>query len=312
MRKFIYFGIFYSMLSCASSLEETIALSEENPSIKAVMQQAKVYKKLHNAIKVFEDGLNLAEKIRDLDGKRDHISKIMKEISNTNEIQLKQILQQGTDLKQSGQLDEAIKVFEKAKSYIEQAKIPMPERMETYNFLHRTPLTEIFAVDFLAQINLNTPLENLEATYNRANSSVLLKKMLFLDAKFTLADNDLRKVNRMGELAGVEVRYPFLQENLVEFAASIPSKLLIRNFELRSFFRKSMRDFLAPETLDKNKQGFGLPFGVWMNNHAGLKEFADANLHGIEKRNILNPDYIKNIIQAQQKGHARRQNLKIY
>ena len=181
----------------------------------------------------------------------------------------------------------------KVKSYIEQAKIAMPDRMETYNFLHRTPLAEIFSEDFLKQIDPDVPVQNLRYTYNRTSSDDLIKRMLFLDDKFTLADNDLRKVNRMCELAGIDVQYPMLQENLVEFAASIPSKWLMQGFELRSFYRESLQSFLPKETLTKSKQGFGLPFGVWMSSDKELKQFAEANLEGIEKRGFLNPAYIK-------------------
>ena len=192
----------------------------------------------------------------------------------------------------------------KLKSYIEQARIAMPERMETYNFLHRTPLAEIFSEDFLKQINPDQPQQYLSNTYNRTTNDDLIKQMLFLDDKFTLADNDLRKVNRMCELAGVDVHYPMLQENLVEFAASIPSKWLIQGYELRSFYKEGLRDFLPKETLRKSKQGFGLPFGVWMSSDKELKQFAEANLEGMTKRGFLNPAYIKNLIELHQSGHA--------
>ncbi|MDD5578646.1 MAG: asparagine synthase-related protein [Methylobacter sp.] len=200
----------------------------------------------------------------------------------------------------------------KLKSYIEQAKIAMPDRMETYNFLHRTALTDVFSLDFIEQIDPEMPLRDLWQTYNRSSSNDLIKQMLFLDGKFTLADNDLRKVNRMGELAGIEVHYPMLQENLVEFAASIPSKWLMQGFELRSFYRQGMKNFLAKETLIKSKQGFGLPFGVWMSNNQELKQFAEANLAGIEKRGFLNPAYINNLIQLHQKGHASYYGVMIW
>ena len=200
----------------------------------------------------------------------------------------------------------------KLKSYIEQANIAMPDRMETYNFLHRSPLAEIFSEDFLAQINPELPVQNLRNTYNRTSSDDLIKQMLFLDGKFTLADNDLRKVNRMCELAGIEVQYPMLQENLVEFAASIPSKWLMRGFELRSFYKEGMRDFLPKETLRKSKQGFGLPFGVWMSNDKDLKQFALASLESIEKRGFLNPAYIKNLIRLHQEGHASYYGIMIW
>ena len=200
----------------------------------------------------------------------------------------------------------------KVKSYIEQANIAMPERMETYNFLHRTPLAEIFSEDFLKQINPDQPLQYLKSTYDRTSNDDLMKQMLFLDDKFTLADNDLRKVNRMCELAGVDVHYPMLQENLVEFAASIPSKWLMQGFELRSFYKEGMRDFLPKETLRKSKKGFGLPFGVWMSSDKALKQFAEDNLEGITKRGFLNPDYIQDIIKLHQSGHASYYGIMIW
>jgi asparagine synthase (glutamine-hydrolysing) len=200
----------------------------------------------------------------------------------------------------------------KVKSYIEQANIAMPERMETYNFLHRTPLAEIFSEDFLKQINPDQPLQYLKSTYDRTANDDLMKQMLFLDDKFTLADNDLRKVNRMCELAGVDVHYPMLQENLVEFAASIPSKWLMQGFELRSFYKEGMRDFLPKETLRKSKKGFGLPFGVWMSSDKALKQFAEDNLEGITKRGFLNPDYIQDLIKLHQSGHASYYGIMIW
>jgi len=200
----------------------------------------------------------------------------------------------------------------KLKSYIKQAKIGMPDRMETYNFLHQAPLSEIFSEEFLKQIDPDSPLQNLRLTYNRVSSDDLIKRMLFLDCKFTLADNDLRKVNRMCELAGIDVQYPMLQESLVEFAASIPSKWLMRGFELRSFYRESLQNFLPKQCLTKSKQGFGLPFGVWMSNDKELKQFAEANLEAIEKRGFLNPAYIKNLIQLHQDGHASYYGVMIW
>lgn len=202
--------------------------------------------------------------------------------------------------------------LKKLKSYIEQAKLPMPERMETYNFLHRTPLESIFHPGFLEQVQSDVPLKLLSDCYQRAESDNLLKKMLFLDAKFTLADNDLRKVGRMCDLAGVEVRYPLLDDSMVDFAASIPSHQLLKRFELRSFFRHALAGFLPPETLDKSKHGFGLPFGIWLSEDKQLSEFADAKLKSIESRGFLNPDYIKILITAHQSGHASYYGVMIW
>lgn len=205
-----------------------------------------------------------------------------------------------------------LRPLRKVKSYIEQADIAMPERMESYNFLHRTPLAEIFSEDFLKQIDAGQPLQDLRSTYDRTSNNDLIKQMLFLDGKFTLADNDLRKVNRMCDLAGVDVRYPMLQENLVEFSATIPSKWLMEGFNLRSFYKQGLRDFLPKETLTKSKKGFGLPFGVWMSSDKALKQFALDNLDGIAKRGFLNPSYINHLINLHQSGHASYYGIMIW
>ena len=195
--------------------------------------------------------------------------------------------------------------LKKLKSYIDQANVPMPERMETYNFLHRSALSEIFNKDFLDQIDTDTPLILLKQQYERTDvSTPLVKKMLFLDHKFTLADNDLRKVNRMCELAGIDVRYPLLQDSMMSFAARIPADMLMQRFELRSFFRHAMKDFLADETLSKSKHGFGLPFGLWMNEYQPLKNFVDENIRSFRQREILNVHYIDKILEAQMTEHA--------
>ncbi len=200
----------------------------------------------------------------------------------------------------------------KLQSYIEQATINMPDRLETYNFLHRSPLKEFFTEDFLKQIDSELPIANSRSTYNRANTNDLVKRMLHLDGKFTLADNDLRKVNRMCELAGIDVHYPMLQEDFVKFSAGIPSKWLMRGFELRSFYKESMKNYLPKQTLSKSKQGFGLPFGVWMAQDKELKQFSLDNLYSFSKRGIVNPVYIKNIIHLHEKGHSSYYGVMIW
>jgi asparagine synthase (glutamine-hydrolysing) len=119
-------------------------------------------------------------------------------------------------------LPEGIALLRKLKSYVAQARVSLPDRLETYNFLHRDPIAEIFDPDFLRQVDAERPLAIQREVYFRTPARHPIDRMLYLDWKQTLADNDLRKVGRMTELAGVEVRYPMLDERLVEFAARLP------------------------------------------------------------------------------------------
>lgn len=183
----------------------------------------------------------------------------------------------------------------KTKSYISQAKIPLPDRFETYNILNRMPLSDIFESDFLVEININEPADFLRQTYNRAPTDSTLNKMLFLDLKFTLADNDLRKVNRMCELANIEVRYPFLDEEFIQFSSKLPVAMKIHGYKLRYLFKQALRDFLPPEILNKQKHGFGLPFGIWMNTYQPLNDIAFASIFALSKRGIVKPSFIDSI-----------------
>jgi len=110
----------------------------------------------------------------------------------------------------------AVAPLRKFRSYVAQASIPLPDRLESYNFLHRSPLSEIFEPEFLASVDSHQPAAMLREVYERTASASSVNRMMHLDLKFTLADNDLRKVSRMCEVAGVEVRYPLLDDALVE------------------------------------------------------------------------------------------------
>ncbi|MFX1424990.1 MAG: tetratricopeptide repeat protein [Promethearchaeota archaeon] len=76
-------------------------------------------RKFDESINVFKEAMAIAESFQDSDGKKDNIAKINEEIKRTYENQFRYILHQGTELKQSGRFEEAIKLLEQAKNYID-------------------------------------------------------------------------------------------------------------------------------------------------------------------------------------------------
>lgn len=105
------------------------------------------------------------------------------------------------------------------------------------------------------------PLENLREVYRRTRSESALRRMLHLDMKLTLADNNLRKVVRTCELAGVDVRLPMLITWWI-LRRACPPELKLKGDQLRYFFKQSLADFLHPEILSKSKHQLGLPFNM--------------------------------------------------
>ena len=192
----------------------------------------------------------------------------------------------------------------KLASYIRQASVPLPDRLESYNFLHRSPFAEIFEPGFLAEVDASQPLALQRNAYQRATSSSPVNRMMHLDLEFTLADNDLRKVSRMCEVAGVEVRYPLIDDALVEFAGELPPSLKVKGLKLRYFFKEALKDFLPPETLAKTKHGFGMPFGLWLRDHKPLAEIGHDSLAAFGRRGIVRPGYIRELLHQHETSHA--------
>ncbi|MBM3747374.1 MAG: asparagine synthase [Betaproteobacteria bacterium] len=198
----------------------------------------------------------------------------------------------------------ALPPVRKAQSYIRQANIPLPERMESYNFVYRQPLTEMFAPEFLARVDSHVPSTLLKEVYDRTDSDSFINRLLHLDLKFTLADNDLRKVTGMTEAAGIEVRYPLLDDALVDFSGEVPPDWKVKGRYLRWFFKKALVGFLPDEIINKSKHGFGLPFGVWAREYAPLRERVEDRLSDLKKRGILQPAYIDHVRSEHMTGHA--------
>ncbi|MEZ5503646.1 MAG: asparagine synthase C-terminal domain-containing protein [Halioglobus sp.] len=201
-------------------------------------------------------------------------------------------------------LPSALTLVAKADSYISQANTPLPDRMQSYNFLHRHPASDIFSDEILMHVDGDLPLALLRSVYHRPEQASDLNRMLYLDWQFTLADNDLRKVSNMCALAGVDVRYPMLDDALVEFACQVPSHWKIRGSQLRYFYKAALSGWLPRETIEKTKQGFGLPFGVWMQSYKPLRELAYDSLLKLKSRGYIRPPFIDKAIEMHQSQHA--------
>ena len=189
-------------------------------------------------------------------------------------------------------------IISKASSLAKRYAIPMPDRLYSYGFFYDQTLEGIFTSDAAGEIDPDVPLDILRKKYYHYDDSQMVQRMMHLDLQITLADNDLRKVNRMCDLAGVEVRYPFLESELVDFAASVPTDILLKGGELRYFFKQALKDFLPHEVINKTKHGFGLPFMSWIHEDKKIYEQVTDNLSDFRKRGYLKDSFIDEIITA--------------
>lgn len=183
-------------------------------------------------------------------------------------------------------------LLRKGRSYVEQARVPMPRRMQMYNMLLRLGLEQVFPPDFLARIELGNPDEQQHAVWQEVGAASQTNRELAFDWRYTLAECDLPKVVGTTALAGTTVGFPMLDNRLVEFSMRLPTTYKLNGLRLRWFFKEALRGFLPDEIITKKKQGFGLPFGVWAVKHKPLRDLAEDSLHALAGRGILRADFV--------------------
>ena len=184
----------------------------------------------------------------------------------------------------------------KAGSYVDQARRPMPDRLQLYNLLMRLGPAEVLAPALLAQVDTAAPLQLQRQVWQQPGPCRELNRELAYDWRFTLAESDLPKVNAATSLAGLQVGYPMLDDGLLEMSLRLPSQYKLKGMQLRWFFKEALRGFLPDAIIDKKKHGFGLPFGVWANTHAGLKGLASDALGSLAARGVVRADFVKTLL----------------
>jgi asparagine synthase (glutamine-hydrolysing) len=200
-------------------------------------------------------------------------------------------------------LQDRITLFRKARSYVDQASLPMPNRYDTYNLLERLGPENIFMSEFLDGVDQGAPLRSLQEVYAATGTNALINRMLALDFKFTLSDNDLPKVTRMCELAGIDVAFPMLEDDVIDFAGGLAPWRKLKGTRLRPFFKEALKDFLPREIIAKEKHGFGLPVGIWLQRHSGLRAMAGDHLLSLRRRNIIRGDFIDRLLDEHLSSH---------
>ena len=186
-------------------------------------------------------------------------------------------------------------VLKKGSSYIEQAKVPMPDRLQMYNLLLRLGVDDVLTPEFRNLVDLQGPARHQREVWAMPAKADPLNRTLAFDWRYTLAESDLPKVRGTTALAGVSVGFPMLDDQLLAFSLGLPVSYKLKGLKLRWFFKEALRGFLPDEIITKRKQGFGLPFGVWLTRHPALMALAQDSLDSLAPRGIVRPAFVQRL-----------------
>jgi asparagine synthase (glutamine-hydrolysing) len=155
-------------------------------------------------------------------------------------------------------------VVTRARRFVE-ALGETPARRYTRWVSHFDPALkrELTTEEFRRAAGDRDSVEHLAAAFRRAGSADLVDAMLEVDVETYLPDDLLVKVDISTMAHGLEGRSPFLDHELMEFCASLPSDLKLRGLTTKYLLKRAVRDLLPAAVIDRPKQGFGVPIDRW-------------------------------------------------
>lgn len=131
-----------------------------------------------------------------------------------------------------------------------------------------------------------------------------LDRLLFLYARFYLAEDVLVKVDRCSMACGLETRAPFLDPEFVRFCAALPNRWKVRGTMTKAALRAAFADALPEPILKRPKKGFGMPVAEWMRGSLRplLLEFFDPAY--LRRQRIFEPEPIQRLCREHLEGRA--------
>jgi asparagine synthase (glutamine-hydrolysing) len=162
---------------------------------------------------------------------------------------------------------------------------------------------ELYSADFAAQIGTADAAEPLRASLSEIPAELdPLQRMLFLETRHFLADHNLNYTDRAGMAAGVEVRVPLLDLELVEFAAKIPPSMKQAGREGKSIFKEAMRGVLPDDVVYRPKSGFGAPLRRWLRQELRTRVEDTLDPAVLRRRGFFDPRAVRALIDDDRQG----------
>ena len=184
------------------------------------------------------------------------------------------------------------------------ADLPPEDRMISYFYWTGEQVRRsLYSPDLSQALNGVDTAEPLRTTLQRIpQEGDRLNRMLYLEGKHFLPDHNLNYLDKTGMAAGVEIRVPFLDPELVNFAVHIPPALKRRGATGKYVLRKAMEPYLPHKLIHRPKTGFGAPLRRWL--HHELREMVEDVLseRALERRGLFNPQAVHTLLGLDRQG----------
>ena len=112
------------------------------------------------------------------------------------------------------------------------------------------------------------------------------------DMKYSLSSHHVFRDDLSAMKYGVEFRYPYLSNELIDYVATLPENFRFNGVQNKPLLRKVAEKYLPKEVLNMPKRGFSFPLSYFIKNEEKVRVFIEENLESLKKRNFFNPEII--------------------
>jgi asparagine synthase (glutamine-hydrolysing) len=140
-------------------------------------------------------------------------------------------------------------------------------------------------------------------------SDDLVTQMQNVDTRLYLAEDILTKVDRASMAVSLEVRAPFLDPRVAEFAASLPCHYKLRGLKTKYILKKAVRDLLPPFVTRRGKKGFGVPVAEWLKFKLRPLVRDLLSPERVRRAGVFNADYVARLQDEHERGVANHRKL---
>lgn len=192
----------------------------------------------------------------------------------------------------------------RVKNFVHRGTLPNPDRFYSDDSFASDHFDELLTASFRQQVGAMASLDLQRQIYAEAQASSTLHKLMYLDLRMTIADNDVVKVVRAAKLAGVSVVFPYLDQDLIAFTGHLPAHDKVHRLNKRHLFKRAVEDILPIEIRQKKKQGFGLPVSVWMRRPGRFQDMVkDIVLSSRAlSRGYCDAEYVQHLMRRHERG----------
>lgn len=167
------------------------------------------------------------------------------------------------------------------------------------------PIEGLLPESFQATDSHNVVRHYLAPLDGRLVSPEVLQKITYLEMKLRLSEHLLMRVDKLTMAHSIEARVPFLDPDVVDFAARLPTKYKLKDGVGKTILKKAAEPYLDHDMIYRTKQGFGAPMEKWFRDpEFGKRCVAAWQRSEIRKMGLIDEEYFLGMLKGQMSGRG--------